>query len=297
MLISILDRSAGFYSIFHFTLNHLIYCKKNNISFQLDTTQWLFKYKDGWTDYFQPFEIKNGEEGQRPNKSVKYIKHYQTAGNFPLYEYTNVIKEIYVYNDAVVSEIEKTKLKLNLQQGTYDAIFIRRGDKLISESIYIPTDKYADLLLEKNPDCQTIFLQTDDYRAFIELEDYIKTRGLNIKAITLCDPSINGMVIFEHAHRKKLQTTTKMVTELNPEEMYKHTLDMLIGVDILLNSNICVCDYQSNVSRFVKLAHNHPNNVYDVMNPTEDIDMNRVECPSFGNFRGEQKLDCLVRLE
>jgi hypothetical protein len=24
--------------------------------------------------------------------------------------------------------------------------------------------------------------------------------------------------------------------------------------------------------------------------------MNRVECPAFGNFRGQQKLDCLLRL-
>ena len=291
MIVSILDRSAGFYSMFLFTLNHLIYCKKHNISFRIDSTRWLFKYINGWTDYFQPFELTYNN-----HRPVKYIKHYQTAGDFPLYEYIHVIKEIYVYNDVVVSEIEKVKCGFNLQKNTYDAIFIRRGDKLVSESIYIPIEKYADLLLQKNPACETIFLQTDDYRAFIELEDYIKTRGLNIRAITLCDPNIRGMVIFEHSLREKLQTTTKMVTELNPEEMYKHTLDMLIGVDILLNSNICVCDYQSNVSRFVKLAHSNPNNVHDVMNPTEDIDMNRVECPAFGNFRGEQKLDCLVRL-
>jgi len=291
MIVSILDKSGGFYSMFHFTLNHLLFCKKHNISFQIDSTHWLFKYKDGWTDYFKHFELKGNNY-----HPVKYIKHYQTAGDFPLYEYVNIIKEIYVYNDTVLSEIEKVKQIFHLQKSAYDSIFIRRGDKLIGESIYIPVEKYMDLLLQINPDCHTVFLQTDDYRAYMELEEYIQTHKLNIKPITICDPNMNGMVIFEPSYREKLQTTSKIVTELNPDEMYKHTLDMLIGVDILLNSNICICDYQSNVSRFVKLAHNNPNNVHDVMNPTEDIDMNRIECPSFGNFRGQQKLDCLVRL-
>ena len=90
MLVSILDKSGGFYSMFHFTLNHLIYCKKNNIPFQIHSTFWLFKYKYGWTDYFLPFELKYNID-----TSVKYIKHNQTAGNFPLYEYVNIIKDIY----------------------------------------------------------------------------------------------------------------------------------------------------------------------------------------------------------
>lgn len=291
MLVSILDKSAGFYSMFHFTLNHLIFCKKNNISFQIDSTHWLFRHKHGWTDYFKHFELKN--DNYTP---VKYIKHYQTLGDYPLYEYVNAIKEIYVYNDTVSTEIEKVKQINNLQKGEYDSIFIRRGDKLICESIYIPIEKYMDLLLQINPNCQTVFLQTDDYRAYLELEEYVRTRNLTIKTLTICEPNTNGMVIFENRYREKLQITGKMVAELNTEEIYKHTLDMIIGVDILLNSNICVCDYQSNVSRFIKLAHVNPNNVHDVMNPNEDIDMNRIECPSFGNFRGKEQLDGHVRL-
>ena len=150
MIVSILDKSGGFYSMFHFTLNHLLFCKKNNISFQIDSTNWLFKYKDGWTDYFKYFELKGNNY-----HPVRCIKHYQTAGDFPLYEYVNIIKEIYVYNDTVLSEIENVKQFFHLQKSAYDSIFIRRGDKLIGESIYIPVEKYMDLLLQINPDCHT----------------------------------------------------------------------------------------------------------------------------------------------
>jgi len=55
---------------------------------------------------------------------------------------------------------------------------------------------------------------------------------------------------------------------------------MIIGIDFCLKSNICVCDYQSNVSRFIKLAHSNPVHVYDVLN--QEIDYNKLICPAFG---------------
>jgi hypothetical protein len=55
---------------------------------------------------------------------------------------------------------------------------------------------------------------------------------------------------------------------------------MIIGIDICSKSNICICDYQSNVSRFIKLFHNNPNNVYDIIN--EDIDYNKIQNPAYG---------------
>ena len=56
---------------------------------------------------------------------------------------------------------------------------------------------------------------------------------------------------------------------------------MIIGIDIVLNSNISICEYSSNVSRFIKLSHKNSNNVYDVLNQDKDIDWNKTKCPSF----------------
>ena len=77
-----------------------------------------------------------------------------------------------------------------------------------------------------------------------------------------------------------LRSTTP-IDKLNNTEIYHHTLDMLIGIQIVLESNIVICDYSSNVSRFIKLANKNSNNVFDVNNPDKDIDWNRTRCPAF----------------
>jgi hypothetical protein len=66
---------------------------------------------------------------------------------------------------------------------------------------------------------------------------------------------------------------------MNTDEIYKHTLDMVIGIDILIYSKYCVLDYQSNVSRFIKLTHYHPENVIDVEG--FDLDLEKEICPAF----------------
>ena len=66
---------------------------------------------------------------------------------------------------------------------------------------------------------------------------------------------------------------------MNPEEMKDHTLTMLIGLDIVLHSKYCVMDYQSNVSRFIKLAHPEFHHVLDVFG--YDMKLDKVACPAY----------------
>jgi len=66
---------------------------------------------------------------------------------------------------------------------------------------------------------------------------------------------------------------------MNKDEIYKHTLEMIIGIDIVVKSNICICDLQSNVARFIKLAHNNPQNVFDIINPNYQNDYNKIIIP------------------
>jgi hypothetical protein len=302
MIQSILDKSAGFYSLFFFTLNHYLYAKKNNISFEVNGDNWLFKYKNGWEDYFQNINFYTNND----NGIIYSFKHYQTIHDYPLLDYKYAIKETYKYNDETMQQINTIKKKIQLLEKDYDAIFIRRGDKLTSESNFISADRYIECLLTKNPDCKTIFLQTDDYNCYIELQTYITNQKLDIQLITLCNEYLKGgMIIFDfnlqngieqavHTHTINKDyihsvidslRQVKPVNQMSPDEIYQHTIDMIIGVDIVLNSNICICEYSSNVSKFIKLAHNNSNNVYDILHPNEDVDMNRTECPAFGFLR------------
>ena len=77
----------------------------------------------------------------------------------------------------------------------------------------------------------------------------------------------------------------KTIEDMSPDEKYEHMIEILTGVDILANSNICVTDYQSNVARFVKLFHKHSENVYDIRAPNTDIDYDGYgECQNGRGF-------------
>ena len=288
-IISKLDHSAGFYSQLFFLINHYIYCKENKQNFRIDSVNWIYRSKMGWPDYFNPIELnynKSNIEG--------VYGHRNTIDDFSIESYKNTIPEIYIYNKSVINNILNIKQKLNLV--IYDAIYIRRGDKLVNEIILSQESVYIELLLDKNPDCKTIFLQTDDYTCFINLQKYIKENGLNIRLVTTCNENSVGAITNNHYKQQfnnsfnsfnsqylssindKLQNT-KSIEDMNSEEKYEHTLELLTGIDICIHSNICICDYSSNVSRFIKLAHENSYNVFDINNTI--VDFSKKICPAY----------------
>jgi hypothetical protein len=190
MLTSILAKQAGFYSQFFFVVNHLLFAKKYNMSFEINSINWLFKYKDGWEDYFQTIKL------YAPNKENHIqLGHHQVFEEFSVREYKAAIKDIYIYNDSTKEYIQCIKNKLNLVDKEYDSIFIRRGDKLGGESDYIKTEAYIEVLLQKNSNCRTIFLQTDDYNCILDANQYMRDHNLNINIITLCQENSKGGVM------------------------------------------------------------------------------------------------------
>lgn len=197
IIVSVMDRDAGFYSLFFFAVYNYLRCQKQGVGFRLDTQNWLFKAKHGWTDYFQ--EVVDLPDTQNPEDTttLHYFTHQENLRALPLqftqHEYrAAILNTLYRYNDVVQQTIQQTKQRLGLTSGEYDAIFIRRGDKLCSETLYIPTEVYMNNLLQKHPTCHTVFLQTDDYNAFLDIQSYIQTRGLAIRVVTLCSPEHRG---------------------------------------------------------------------------------------------------------
>jgi hypothetical protein len=277
-----------------FTLNHFLYCKNNSVNFKIKSDEWLYKTNTGWNDYFNDIELNYTEDDPIEIKS-----HNDVIEEYPIKDYISAISQVYIYNYKTQEEINKVKLQFNLNKGTYDSIFIRRGDKLAGEGTIISETQYIKKLLEKNPNCSTLFLQTDDYSCFLALQKYIEENNLDIKLYTLCHENNFGSIVFnnqkqllnnmskntEHTNKEYVSGildklhTTKSVEDMNKDEIYKHTIDMIIGIDILINSNLCISDYQSNVGRFIKLAHTNPDNVYDVLNT--NVDFNKKICPAY----------------
>lgn len=299
---TIWDNGSGFYSQLLFKLNHYIYCKKYNRAFKMSHHNWPYTYEKGWTDYFEPIELDG-------NKS---LERKQDLGGcctileqFPLREYVSIVPEFYRYNKRTTAHINSVIDGLGLGLGEYGAIYIRRGDKLVDEIEFIPSSKFLDLLLSKYPNCTTVFVQTDDYNSFTEIEKYIKDKGLHIKAMTLCPPTNFGSIansnyvkrmnesdistlkegsrdlIENKNYLKTIKNKSKPISEMNPQERYDHVMELLTSVEICIKSKICVCDYKSNVSRFIKIAHRNFNNVYDIADTDATITLDTKKCPGF----------------
>jgi len=311
-LISNWDNGSGFFSELLFKLNHYLYCKKYKINFKTNSDNWSYKYANGWIDYFEDIML-NYNSNIGDNNEIKTVNGCcEILEQFPLRDYVAIIPEYYKYNTKTFEHIQKIKNELGLVPGQYGAIYIRRGDKLVDEIKFIPSSKFVELLLLKYPDCKLIFVQTDDYNSFLEVQDYIqnknkdKDKDLDIKILTLC-PKTNFGSIANSGYANKMinnsidklkegseilsdnkeymkkitQKLSKPISEMTPDERYEHTLELLTSVDISINSKICVCDYKSNVSRFIKIAHNNFNNVFDVIGADSLITLDSYKCPGF----------------
>jgi hypothetical protein len=282
-LISNWDNGSGFYSELAFKLNHYLYCKKYNINYKTNSENWPYKYKNGWTDYFEDIKLKFNNNDTN-NDNTNNLIHTEAGcctilEQFQIKDYVNIIPEYYKYTPEVQTIINNKKHELGLVNGDYGCIYIRRGDKLVDEITLIHTNKFIEKLLLKYPECKTIFLQTDDYNCFIDLQKYIKDNNLDIKPITLCPENMFGSVASNiwmdkikdniYANKDYLDkiksNLSKPISEMTPEEKYIHTIELITSVDICINSNYCICDYKSNVSRFIKVAHKNIMNVFDVL--------------------------------
>lgn len=281
-MISVLNRAAGFFSQFFFTMNHYIHCKKYKFNFALDSTDWTFGYNQGWQDYFEPIDFKIREQ-----ENERRIGHGTITEDVTFQEYRNVIPEMFRYNEDIQLHIKQKQEELDLQPNTYASIFIRRGDKLLCESKYIPTTDYLEVLLKAQPQTQTIFLQTDDYNTYLDIQSYLTTNNQSIKVITLCPPTLFGFTMSDREFYntqsnfqenqpyidqiKEKQIQNKLIFDLTKEEMREHMYTFLLGIELVHQSQICVTDYSSNVARFLKLWETKENQVIDVLGTEYDL--------------------------
>jgi hypothetical protein len=291
MLVYFLQRNAGFFSEVFFMVNYYLISQRNNFPFGINTSNWLFKYEKGWHDYFNSLnEIdENTQFYLVPNRIPEEIDFCENL-NFTILDYRNACLDIFQLNDKLTIIYNSIIRDLDLYD--YHSIFIRRGDKMIQESVYISTSKYIDLLLEKE-NVKTIFIQTDDYNVYLEAKKYINSLNLDIRIVTTCPITKKGVHMFgvhtkgselskeNDIYIKNQDVNTKPIIQYNNEEIFDHTVEMLIGLEICKHSRFLALDMQSNVSRYLLLTHDKIENVLDMQNTS--IDFNKpILCPSIG---------------
>ena len=251
----------GFFSDCFRILESYMECKELNIT----SNDWFFGHTLGWNDYFTTFS--NTIPTTRLAKDDDSNKKHTVA------DYKKAIGEIFVYQPYILKMVEDRVKELDLND--YVAVFIRRGDKLLGESALIPTQFYVMRALAMNP--STIFVQTDDYRAFEEFQDLVHQTNPEIRVITTCPSNKFGMffvpldmnqcrcqqfmidgkqvVVDTNIQYLKTNTPQKALYDYTKPEIREHVEEMLVGILICQRASYVAMDHMSNVARYIAFSH------------------------------------------
>jgi hypothetical protein len=286
-------RDGGFFcQVWHMIATYLV-SKKQGMMFLLDDTEWMFKHSLGWADYFVSLDSIQKYINHHP---IPYsFVHDMYLHEFTLNDFANAYREVWKFTPEINQRIFDTMQRLGLKENEYDSIMIRRGDKMYGESTYIPTKTYVDLLLQKGLK-KKVFVQTDDYNAFLEVRQELQQ--YDVEVVTTCPEEKIGCFVFEYKpemgskvsdlndkYLQNIATQPKKtaVCDYSPAEMKEHVEEMLVGLEVCKLGSYLATDFQSNVTRFLYVSHPHPENVISIDKRNETISWNsRMKCPAHG---------------
>lgn len=274
----------GFYSDVLRMLTNYMVCKRDGIPLTLDSREWIFTHEKGWRDYFTTLK-ESDQYDTLPQINIDKPDDRQ----FTVSEYKSAMKEVIVYQPYLHEIAEKLIQQYTL--GEYTAIFIRRGDKLLGESVYIPIEAYAHLAISTSP--STIFVQTDDYRCVEELASIIHRTHPHIRIFSTCPTTKHGHFAFpvETSEVRSMQYSDKTgnvynvslnidylnktirqkpLVDFTKEEIKTHVEEMLVGMILCQRSNYLVIDHTSNVGRYLHFTHPRGRNALKIV---EDLDI------------------------
>lgn len=253
-----LENENGVFCNLFLLLSTYIYCRKNNKKLLIKDDKWNYTHTNGLADYFKPndyYEICNEPissnivfyHAPRIGIGLKEIIHTHT-----LNDYRHTIKEFYILNNNIYTQLEKYKNKINLPK-EYNSIFVRCGDKLIYESKYYKCNYYIDYLLNLKTKCNNLFIHSDDNNVVKQYIKYINDNKLDFNIYYITEEIDNGGTTVRSSLKHPMICSIKCVDEMNNIELKNHTEKMLCAIEIMKKSKNVILDYQSNVSRFIKL--------------------------------------------
>ena len=249
-----LDESNGFFCLFFLMCNAYIASKKMGSPFYITHLNWCYTYSEGWHDYFITL--------QKPTLfpplfnpilvGCELDRFYKP--DFPLQEYATCIQELFRLKPDLVNRVNELVKKL---PSDYIAVFVRRGDKLVSEAKYIP---FSDILKHiPHSETSTFFIQSDDYGVVEEAKKLL--------------PNANIVSTVPHSKRGSFHIFLRR----SPKQIKEETEEMLVGLSICMRSTSCWTDDTSNVGRFLKLS----NPCVHIYPEDYDVDLSYIMCPAW----------------
>lgn len=229
-----LTKNAGFFSVFFFLCHSYLVAKKKNIPFFIEHDNWPFTYRNGWHDYFKTLTYYDPKSAYTRVTRFQHLKH-DNSYRFTNKEYADVIREIFIPDEAINTMIKDTKASLSNQ---YISIMIRKGDKVRGNTKEMEELSIQDLLNQtsiKN-ESGNLFVMTDEYSIIPELKQILTKKNI----VTLSTEKESGFYLSKFNER-------------TPEEKLEHTRNLVASSLILVDGSPAWSDVRSNTGRFHKL--------------------------------------------
>jgi hypothetical protein len=271
---------CGFFSEYNVMVSAIDYCIRNNINFELYSKDSNFGYKDGWTDYFQPF-CKNVNEknhsiiNYRPkiDKKLRYLWQlkYLILEKTYSYIYKKIkgfnfyTQDIWYYIDHNAKQIEanvndKDILKRYHTIVKYTWKYNQETENEINERIKklnLP-DKYISLHIRRGDKItETDYVSIDQYfvytsklnckNIFIATDDYsvieeISSKHPEYNIYTLCNSSERG---YQQNEFQRMEISAKK----------EHMFELFTTIEIISNSFQFIGTQTSNIGLYMLMRN------------------------------------------
>ena len=255
-----LTDGVGFFSEFFRLSEAALIAKRLGLELRLCCDNWLFKCEKGWSDYFLSVQTPPAED----EKLWYSSKRFDGDAYFTVGDYRHMVRELFLPRIEILERANHIMNRL-FKGEPYHAIFIRRGDKVVKESVCLPTSVYVGELLAREPNVKRVFVQTDDYRAVEEVKALLPA---GVEVFTTCPKEKFGAWVFDFttqtevpyegndAYMKSFDTLPQQVCvkDFTPEQKREHVEEMLAGVLACMGAKGCVLDHLSNTGRFIIFA-------------------------------------------
>jgi hypothetical protein len=150
-----------------------------------------------------------------------------------------LLLDFWKFNPETLNEINERKIQFGiLELGSYAVFHIRRGDKVAiatKEDRVYEVEEYINRLDVLAPSIRKVFIMTDDYQVFLELED--KYRNFDFFTLSSSQSKGHDQAVFNYS---------------SSEYKRNHAIDLLTELEIARKSEIFIGSRGSNLFHLIE---------------------------------------------
>lgn len=267
----------GFFAEITSVARAMIYAWVNGWQLVLDSSDFAYAFRDGWSDYFLPFCRDVSEVSpERIRETFRFNKNGDRShfarlrafdpeslrfGTLQLVGMQTLLRHSMrlIFRPGYESQRQIDRLRQSLDlRPNYVALHIRRGDKVGDEDTSYPVELYFERLgaLRK----EVVFVMSDDYATVLEVSDYLESRQRSNRVVTLCQPHHAGFSVKKLQEGKNFSGGTRAIDDEAALRLYawEETNRLLAETVIAAGAQRFVSTYRSNVGKSVWYLHEKP---------------------------------------